>query len=62
MVIDINEYKSKKTSQMIYEVCNSAKEGGYVVAEACYALAYKMKEIESQMKVNQMIVDKLKRK
>lgn len=59
-MVDINEYKFKKLTKMAAEIGSSIKEGGYIMAETCFALAYKVKEVDSQMKVNQMNIDKLK--
>jgi len=42
------------------EIGESAKEGGYIMAKACFALAYKARECDSQLKVNERNINKLK--
>jgi hypothetical protein len=57
---DINEYKLKKLSRKISEIGESTRSGGYAIAEAIYAFAFRMKEMDSQLKANQRNIDKLK--
>ena len=58
MMTDLDEYKTRKISKTIGEICNSTRDGGYAIAEACYALAYKARKIDSQIKANQMNLNK----
>ena len=50
---DIERQIHKRHIKAISKLAQSTKEGGYVLAEACYALAYKAKEIASQMECNE---------
>lgn len=56
---EIERYKNKKFSEKINIMANSVKSGGFVMAESCYDLAYKIKKMESQVETNRRNIKKL---
>lgn len=54
---ELERYKIKKMSQAMSEMAEVTKNSGYIMAEACYTLAYKAREIDSRIKANQKEIE-----
>ncbi|PAD84982.1 hypothetical protein CHH57_02060 [Niallia circulans] len=58
-LINIEDYKAQKLTEKINVSTNSTREGGLIIANACYRLAHLAKKYDSELKVNKRNLDKL---
>lgn len=58
-LIKIEDYKANKLVDRTNEIANSTREGGLVIAEACFKLAYLAEKRDSELKANKRNQDKL---
>lgn len=58
MTTNIDDYRMKKISNRLKELSESTRQGGYLIAEACYRLAYEVRKYDSQSKANEKQLNK----
>lgn len=60
MIINFEEYKLRRAERKMKELAESTKSGGYAIAEACFSLAYRAREIAAQIENNERNNDRFK--
>ncbi|MGK4040878.1 hypothetical protein AB0Y20_01155 [Heyndrickxia oleronia] len=60
MIINIEDFKIKKMNRTMVEMSETIKQGGMLLGDACYILAYKAREYAARMEANEKELNKLK--